>query len=113
MSLSLLGSDVDIDFARETGGRRRCAEIGIVKKDHYRLFLRAGTSNDVLVRHAAEARQLPGLSGVRTRHNTCPGAARGGISDFFSVEKNPSASSEIVGQKNALGRQGPRAKPLA
>ncbi len=74
MAVLFFVADVDIDFAgNAVGDHARRAERAVVEKHDNGFFLRIGASDDVLVRHAPQARQLPSLSCLRLGGDPRPG----------------------------------------
>jgi len=109
MAVARFSADVDVNLAREIGRHRRRVQRAVVEQNNHRLVLRVRTGDGILVRQAAEARQLPGLARVRARDDSRPGAA---VGDFFSVEQNPVARAALTGEESVLIGQVCGAEPL-
>src|SRR5262249_12332219 len=104
-----LGADVDVYLA---GKRCRVpcgGERAVVRDHHHGLPLRVRAGHRVLVGHAAQARQLPGLARVRAGRDAGPGAS---LCDLFAVEIDALGRALAQMPERAGSREIARAMPL-
>src|SRR5262245_56739998 len=119
MSVFPFLTDIKIDFARNIAVDHGSGSDGaVIQKSYNGFFLWVRTGDAVLIGHASQPREMPGLAGVTSRCDSRPSASLVyqyiilQNASFFAGQVNTFGSSQSVEIKRAFLCQVTRAEAL-